>query len=114
MCASWEGEPFWARGADMLAYSVNSFRFSNLEFKESGLLKGTEFVRMRIVADDTARILELLDCVRVNERDTRSMHFYANSLRLPASRWEIFGDGKQVTQDQPAKLPPNRHGRSTD
>nr|GFA92234.1 alcohol acetyltransferase [Tanacetum cinerariifolium] len=51
-------KPFWARGADMLGYSVNSFRFSNLEFKESGFPKATEFVRMRIGVDDTARILE--------------------------------------------------------
>ncbi|KAK1428784.1 hypothetical protein QVD17_17624 [Tagetes erecta] len=51
-------KPFWARGADMLGYSVNSFRFSNLEFKEVGFPIGTEFVRLKIGVDDTNRILD--------------------------------------------------------
>nr|XP_043610696.1 uncharacterized protein LOC122582377 [Erigeron canadensis] len=50
-------KPFWTRGADMLGYSVNSFRFSNLEFKESGFPKETKFVRLRIGREDTERIL---------------------------------------------------------
>ncbi|KAI3811650.1 hypothetical protein L1987_21376 [Smallanthus sonchifolius] len=50
-------KPFWARGADMLGYSVNSFRFSNLEFKEIGLPDSTRFVRLKIGSDDTDRIL---------------------------------------------------------
>ncbi|KVI03552.1 uncharacterized protein LOC112513120 [Cynara cardunculus var. scolymus] len=50
-------KPFWARGVDMLGYSVNSFRFSNLEFKETGKPTSTEFVRLNIGLDDTDRIL---------------------------------------------------------
>ncbi|XP_071687921.1 uncharacterized protein [Rutidosis leptorrhynchoides] len=50
-------KPFWARGADMFGYSVNSFRFSNLEFKESGFPKSTEFVRLKIGLEDTEKIL---------------------------------------------------------
>ncbi|KAK9057667.1 hypothetical protein SSX86_022503 [Deinandra increscens subsp. villosa] len=50
-------KPFWARGADMLGYSVNSFRFSNLDFKETGLPNSTQFVRMKIGLEDTERIL---------------------------------------------------------
>ncbi|KAK9057668.1 hypothetical protein SSX86_022504 [Deinandra increscens subsp. villosa] len=50
-------KPFWARGADMIGYSVNSFRFSNLEFKEAGFPNSTQFVRLKIGSDDTDRIL---------------------------------------------------------
>ncbi|KAI7747524.1 hypothetical protein M8C21_016726, partial [Ambrosia artemisiifolia] len=50
-------KPFWARGADMIGYSVNSFRFSNLEFKENGLPVSTQLVRMKIGVEDTERIL---------------------------------------------------------
>ncbi|KAI7729470.1 hypothetical protein M8C21_020377, partial [Ambrosia artemisiifolia] len=50
-------KPFWARGADMIGYSVNAFRFSNLEFKESGLPDSTRFVRLKIGLDDTNKIL---------------------------------------------------------
>ncbi|KAI3830115.1 hypothetical protein L1987_04249 [Smallanthus sonchifolius] len=50
-------KPFWARGADMIGYSVNSFRFSNLEFKETGFPNSTQLVRMKIGLDDTERIL---------------------------------------------------------
>lgn len=49
-------KPFWARGADMLGYSVNSFRFSNLEFKEPGFPNSTQFVRLKIGLEDTDRI----------------------------------------------------------
>lgn len=52
-------KPFWARGADMIGYSVNSFRFSNLEFKETGFPTSTQLVRMKIGLEDTNRILEV-------------------------------------------------------
>ncbi|KAK1428783.1 hypothetical protein QVD17_17623 [Tagetes erecta] len=51
-------KPFWARGADMIGYSVNSFRFSNLEFKETGFPTSTQLVRMKIGLEETNRILE--------------------------------------------------------
>ncbi|KAD3336362.1 hypothetical protein R6Q59_028412 [Mikania micrantha] len=50
-------KPFWLRGADMIGYSVNSFRFSNLGFKEIGLPDSTRFVRLKIGSEDTDRIL---------------------------------------------------------
>ncbi|XP_076887762.1 uncharacterized protein LOC143538004 [Bidens hawaiensis] len=50
-------KPFWARGADMLRYSVNSFRFSNLDFKETGFPTSTQLVRMKIGSEDTEKIL---------------------------------------------------------
>ncbi|KAM0051385.1 putative chloramphenicol acetyltransferase-like domain superfamily [Helianthus debilis subsp. tardiflorus] len=52
-------KPFWARGADMIGYSVNSFRFSNLEFKENGVPNSTQLVRMKIGVEDTEKILSV-------------------------------------------------------
>ncbi|XP_076891080.1 uncharacterized protein LOC143542363 [Bidens hawaiensis] len=48
---------FWARGADMIGNSVNSFRFSNLGFKEIGVPSSTKFVRLKVGSDDTDGIL---------------------------------------------------------
>ncbi|KAJ0947367.1 putative chloramphenicol acetyltransferase-like domain superfamily [Helianthus annuus] len=50
-------KPFWARGADMIGYSVNAFRFSNLEFAETGLPDSTRFVRLKIGVDETDKIV---------------------------------------------------------
>ncbi|KAK9069181.1 hypothetical protein SSX86_013297 [Deinandra increscens subsp. villosa] len=50
-------KPFWARGVDMIGYSVNSFRFSNLGIKEIGIPDSTRFVRLKIGSEDTDRIL---------------------------------------------------------
>lgn len=86
-------KPFWARGADMLGYSVNSFRFSNLEFKASGFPKGTEFVRMRIGADDTARILEGCKSKGIKLFGLlAAAGFIAAhaSKNLPAEKWEKY------------------------
>ncbi|KAJ0715547.1 putative alcohol acetyltransferase/N-acetyltransferase [Helianthus annuus] len=50
-------KPFWLRGKDVIGYSVNSFRFSNLVVKESGVPDSTRFVRLKIGVEETDRIL---------------------------------------------------------
>ncbi|KAL8505110.1 hypothetical protein ACS0TY_016351 [Phlomoides rotata] len=50
-------KPFWARGVDMLGYSLNSFRTANLEFKDTVSPRMSRVVRLQMNADDTARIL---------------------------------------------------------
>lgn len=47
----------WARGVDMLGYSVNSFRLTNLKFKDTKFPRSTQVVRLLINPDDTRRIL---------------------------------------------------------
>ncbi|KAL4354211.1 hypothetical protein GQ457_06G010200 [Hibiscus cannabinus] len=47
----------WARGVDMLSYSVNSLRLTNLKFKDSKSPRSTQVVRLLINADDTEKIL---------------------------------------------------------
>ncbi|KAE9465601.1 hypothetical protein C3L33_02491, partial [Rhododendron williamsianum] len=50
-------KPFWARGVDMLGYSLNSFRFSNLDFVDAGSPRCSQVVRLRMAADETGRVL---------------------------------------------------------
>lgn len=52
-------KPFWARGVDMLGYSVNSFRLANLEFKDAQSPRSSEFVRFKIHSEDTDRIISV-------------------------------------------------------
>lgn len=47
----------WARGVDMLGYSVNSLRLTNLKFKDTKSPRSTQVVRLLISPDDTHRIL---------------------------------------------------------
>ncbi|XVF55753.1 hypothetical protein PTKIN_Ptkin06aG0062100 [Pterospermum kingtungense] len=47
----------WARGVDMLGYSVNSFRLTNLKFKDAKSPRSTKMLRLLISPDDTQRIL---------------------------------------------------------
>ncbi|GMI71065.1 hypothetical protein like AT3G52610 [Hibiscus trionum] len=47
----------WARGIDMLGYSVNSFRLTNLKFKDAKSPRSTQVVRLLINPEDTHRIL---------------------------------------------------------
>ncbi|XP_021289403.1 uncharacterized protein LOC110420418 [Herrania umbratica] len=47
----------WARGVDMLGYSVNSLRLSNLKFKDAKSPRSSQMVRLLISPDETERIL---------------------------------------------------------
>ncbi|KAK8553970.1 hypothetical protein V6N13_072894 [Hibiscus sabdariffa] len=47
----------WARGIDMLGYSINSFRLNNLKFKDAKSPRSTQVVRLLINPDDTRGIL---------------------------------------------------------
>ncbi|KAE8718974.1 hypothetical protein F3Y22_tig00109983pilonHSYRG00051 [Hibiscus syriacus] len=47
----------WARGVDMLSYSVNSLRLTNLKFKDAKSPRSTQVVRLLINPDDTHKIL---------------------------------------------------------
>ncbi|KZV14657.1 hypothetical protein F511_41818 [Dorcoceras hygrometricum] len=47
----------WAHGIDMLGYSVNSLRLTNLNFKNTQLPRFSEIIRLKINAHCTANIL---------------------------------------------------------
>ncbi|KAA8518562.1 hypothetical protein F0562_016036 [Nyssa sinensis] len=50
-------KPFWARGADILGYSLNSFRLANFNFRDVDSPRSSEVVRLQMSSDDTDRIL---------------------------------------------------------
>lgn len=50
---------FWARGVDMLGYSLNSFRTANLEFKDTVSARMSRVVRLQMNAHQTATILSV-------------------------------------------------------
>lgn len=54
-----DSKPFWARGVDMLGYSLNSFRLANLSFKDTTSPRLSRVVRLRMNAEDTGRILSV-------------------------------------------------------
>ncbi|EXB54583.1 hypothetical protein L484_019153 [Morus notabilis] len=51
-------KPFWARGVDVLGYSLNAFRLSNLEFRDAVSPRSSRVVRLQINRRDTERLLE--------------------------------------------------------
>jgi len=49
----------WARGLDVLSYSVNSFRFTNLKFNDTKNARFSQVVRMQLNQNDTKRVLDV-------------------------------------------------------
>lgn len=50
-------KPLWAHGVDMLSYSVNSLRLTNLKFKDAKSPRSSEVVRLQLNQIDTQKIL---------------------------------------------------------
>lgn len=52
-------KPFWARGVNMLGYSLNSLRLAHLDFENTEVSRSSRFVRLKMNSDDTSRILSV-------------------------------------------------------
>ncbi|KAJ1375879.1 hypothetical protein SESBI_50530, partial [Sesbania bispinosa] len=50
-------KPFWARGLDVLGYSLNALRFANLSFVDANSPRSSRIVRMQLNADETKNLL---------------------------------------------------------
>ncbi|KAJ4705282.1 GATA zinc finger protein [Melia azedarach] len=50
-------KPFWARGVDMLGYSLNSFRLANISFLDADSPRYSQVVRLQLNGDETAKLL---------------------------------------------------------
>lgn len=50
-------KPFWARGIDMLGYSLNSFRLANLKFEDASSPRSSAVVRLQMDVASTDRLL---------------------------------------------------------
>lgn len=50
-------KPFWARGADVLGYSLNALRLANLNFVDADSPRNTKVVRFQLNTDETQRLI---------------------------------------------------------
>ncbi|CAD5325617.1 unnamed protein product [Arabidopsis thaliana] len=51
-------KPFWARGIDVLGYSLNAFRFSNLDFVDAeNSNRRSQLVRLKLDRDQTLKLV---------------------------------------------------------
>ncbi|KAL1199900.1 hypothetical protein V5N11_013149 [Cardamine amara subsp. amara] len=59
MIPSGKGDkPFWARGIDVLGYSLNAFRFSNLDFVDAeNSNRRSQVVRLQLERDQTVKLV---------------------------------------------------------
>ncbi|KAK4281669.1 hypothetical protein QN277_013132 [Acacia crassicarpa] len=52
-------KPFWARGADVLGYTLNAMRFANLSFVVASPPKCTQFVKFQLNSDETRALISV-------------------------------------------------------
>ncbi|CAL0299406.1 unnamed protein product [Lupinus luteus] len=50
-------KPFWARGLDMLGYSLNAFRLGNLGFVDAESPRSSKLVRMQLNTEETKSLI---------------------------------------------------------
>jgi hypothetical protein len=66
-------KPFWARGMDMVGYSINGLRTSTLPFVETGTERSTQMLRLGLGRGETARLLDVSsNCLFVQSSDRSS------------------------------------------
>ncbi|KAH6798884.1 GATA zinc finger protein [Perilla frutescens var. frutescens] len=86
-------KPFWARGVDMLGYSLNSFRLANLSFKDTASPRLSRVVRLRMNAEDTARILSRCNSNKIKlsaALAAAGLLACYSSKRFPDEQWEKY------------------------
>lgn len=55
-------KPFWARGLDVLGYSLNALRFANLSFVNAESPRSSRIVRFQLNAEETKSLLAVSHC----------------------------------------------------
>ncbi|XP_011077851.1 uncharacterized protein LOC105161749 [Sesamum indicum] len=86
-------KPFWARGVDMLGYSLNSLRLANLSFKDTESPRMSRFIRLQMNTEDTCRILsscerqEIKLCALLAAAALIASH---SSKGIPDDYWEKY------------------------
>ncbi|CAA3022832.1 Hypothetical predicted protein [Olea europaea subsp. europaea] len=86
-------KPFWARGVDMLGYTLNAFRLANLSFKDTELPRASQVVKLQLNSEETDMILS-----RCKSRDIKLCGLLAaagliaaRSLNgIPDDQWEKY------------------------
>ncbi|KAK9153648.1 hypothetical protein Sjap_001128 [Stephania japonica] len=83
----------WARGLDLVGYSLNSFRFCNLPFRDCESERSSAVVRLRLSAEETLRLLSeckargIKLCGPMGAAGMMAAH---TSKQLPEHQWEKY------------------------
>ncbi|CAO1944323.1 unnamed protein product [Urochloa humidicola] len=83
-------KPFWARGLDMVGYSINGLRTSTLPFVETGTERSTQMLRLGLGRDETTRLLD--SC---KENGVRLCSAMAAATMLAARQSKPLESGQQ-------------------
>lgn len=86
-------KPIWARGIDMLGYSLNSFRLANLNFQNTDAPRSSRVMRLQINAENTQKILSACE-----SRGTKLCGLMSaagliaarSAKNLPEDQWEKY------------------------
>lgn len=54
-------KPFWARGLDVLGYSLNAFRLAHLDFVDADSPRSSKVVKLQLDRDETDRLIDVSD-----------------------------------------------------
>ncbi|KAM0992872.1 hypothetical protein TB2_008432 [Malus domestica] len=87
-------KPFWARGVDMMGYSLNSLRLSNLEFQDASSERRSQVVKLQLSPEDTHRLLagcKSRDIKLCGALAAAGMIAARASKQLPDHQWEKYG-----------------------
>ncbi|CAO2172163.1 unnamed protein product [Urochloa humidicola] len=85
-------KPFWARGMDMVGYSINGLRTSTLPFIETGTERSTQMLRLGLGRDETTRLLDAC-----KENGVRLCSAMASATMLAARHSKPLESGQQET-----------------
>ncbi|TVU36412.1 hypothetical protein EJB05_18345, partial [Eragrostis curvula] len=85
-------KPFWARGMDMVGYSINGLRTSTLPFVETGTERSTQMLRLGLGRDETARLLDAC-----KEKGVKVCSAMAAATMLAARQSKDLESGQQET-----------------
>ncbi|KAI3840171.1 hypothetical protein MKW92_016694 [Papaver armeniacum] len=87
-------KPFWARGANLVGYSLNAFRFSNLDFVDTvSMPRSSGVVRLQLTPDETERLLAGCQArgIKMSGAIAAAGMIAAYSLKeLPDYQWEKY------------------------
>lgn len=73
-------KPLWAHGVDMLSYSVNSLRLTNLKFKDAKTPRSSEVVRLQLNQIDTQKILIVSHFYMCTQRALNYIFYFVHVL----------------------------------
>lgn len=57
-------KPFWARGLDVLGYSLNSFRLSYIDFVDASSPRCSKVARLRLTSVETQILVQVRDSIK--------------------------------------------------